>query len=222
MDTLVEKYGLVTAAVFGRIWRYSQQGREVCDASQQKIADDLGLDRVTVNLHIKRLVDDGYLEDLTPDVKNRPHRYEVTDKAAIEITVGVVENNSTVVENNTSVVENNSTVVQNNSKIVVKKETKKPTAAKVPRARDEMFDAVLEVCKADQKLNGGRVGQVATELKAAGYTPADVRAFGADWWSWKERTKAPSVWKLKDGISQIRDNRSNGHKAPGPRLPDGI
>jgi hypothetical protein len=82
------------------------------------------------------------------------------------------------------------------------------------RPRDEMFDAVVEVCRADAKLNGSTVGKVVTQLKSAGYTSADVRAFGEDWWAWDQRTKAPSVWKLRDGISQVRAKKSpNGAAA---------
>lgn len=125
-DSLVEKFGLVTAAVYGRIWRYSQARRGVCDASQQKIADELGLDRVTVNQHIKKLVETGYLDDRTPTVTNRPHTYSVTNKLTIEMTVTVVENNTSgVVQNNSTVNLDNSTVVQNNTKIHIKKQDKK-------------------------------------------------------------------------------------------------
>ena len=219
-DSLVTKFGLVTAAVYGRIWRYSQASRGVCDASQQKIADDLSLDRVTVNLHIKKLVDGGYLKDKTPTVTNRPHTYAVTDRLQIEMTVTVVENNTGVVQDNSSVVENNSGgVVENNSKIQDKIQSKKQTGAKEPRPRDEMFDAVVEVCQSNAKLEGSAIAKVANEIKAAGFTVADVRAFGKDWWAWKERIKPPSPWKLKSTISQVRAKAPTGR---GPMLPEGL
>lgn len=82
--------------------------------------------------------------------------------------------------------------------------TRRVPKPKTVRPRNEMFDAVLEVCGANEKLNGPTIGKVAAELAGAGYTVADVRAFGKDWWTWKDRTKPPTVWKLRDGISQIR------------------
>jgi phage replication O-like protein O len=102
----------------------------------------------------------------------------------------------------------------------VKKET---NGAKGPRPHDELFDAVVEVCRADAKLNGSTVGKVVSQLKTAGYTSADVRAFGEDWWAWDQRTKAPSVWKLKDGISQVRAKKSsNGAGLGALQLPESL
>jgi hypothetical protein len=95
-----------------------------------------------------------------------------------------------------------------------KKELKKETnGAKKPRPQNEIFDAVLEVCQANAKLNGSQIGKVAAEIGAAGFTAADVRAFGKDWWAWKDRTKPPTVWKLRDTISQVRGKPPNGNRA---------
>jgi DNA-binding Lrp family transcriptional regulator len=81
--------------VFGRVWRYCQGADGICKASQSRIAKDLRLERTTVNKHIKRLVKEGYLKDLTPDVKHKPHIYAETGKAQVRALihagVGVIE-----------------------------------------------------------------------------------------------------------------------------------
>ena len=102
-------------------------------------------------------------------------------------------------------------------KVVQKLDTQKKGLKKEtnPRPRDELFDAVVEVCQANEKLNGSQVGKVAAEIKAAGFTAADVKAFGKDWWAWKERTKPPTVWKLRDTISQVRAKPANGRAQAG-------
>ena len=84
-----------------------------------------------------------------------------------------------------------------------------------------MFDAVASVCQSDPKLQGSSIKKVAVALEKAGYTVADVQAFGKDWWAWKERTKPPTVWKLKDTISQVRAKAPTGN-GRGPLLPEGL
>lgn len=95
-DALVAKYGLVTAAVYGRVWRYCEMKDGVCYASLESIAEGLGVNRATIMRHLATLVADGYLQDDTPGLRNRPHIYRVTDALVWEITLGVAESNSTV------------------------------------------------------------------------------------------------------------------------------
>lgn len=84
IDALVSEHGLVTAAVFGRMWRYSQLKDGVCRASHETIARELGLERKTVIRHVQVLVEHGYLRDLDPKVRNCPHRYADTGKAGLQ------------------------------------------------------------------------------------------------------------------------------------------
>lgn len=136
IDALVTELGLMTAVVFGRVWRYCQMEDQVCKASLEKIGESIGVDRVTVMRHIKQLCDGGYLKDLTPDLRNRPHIYVDTGKAGIKVSIyGVAESNTSpadVSESNTSVSENDSAVTQSNRGVseshlnkVLKKEVKK-------------------------------------------------------------------------------------------------
>ena len=98
IDTLIEQHGLITAAVFGRMWRFCQGDYGVCVAKQELIADYLGLNRQTVLRHIKILVENGYLEDRTPGLRNRPHTYADTGKVSLllKLTAGVTLSDSGV------------------------------------------------------------------------------------------------------------------------------
>lgn len=134
LDFMVEKYGIVTAIVYGRVWRYCQGDSEACTAAMDTIAKELELGRTTIYRHLKTLEDDGYIKDLTPDVRNRPHIYMDTGKAVIEGEAyavdkkngGVSQRNTYdedgVSEENTGVSQRNSTVSQRNMKRQVKKQ----------------------------------------------------------------------------------------------------
>ncbi|MHA1962732.1 MAG: helix-turn-helix domain-containing protein [Candidatus Thorarchaeota archaeon] len=95
LDELVKEFGVVTAAVWGRIWRYAQQEYGVCQASLDKIANELHISRRTVIRHISKLCIEGYIYDHTPTLRNKPHTYSITNKARIIITIeGVTESHS--------------------------------------------------------------------------------------------------------------------------------
>lgn len=95
-DIIAGEYGLITAAVFGRIWRYSQY-KGVCTASHDRIARDIGVERRTVIRHISILAKDGYISDLSPGVRNRPHHYRITQKGHDTLTItGVTESDTTL------------------------------------------------------------------------------------------------------------------------------
>jgi hypothetical protein len=83
LDTLTDNYGLITSAVFGRIWRYCQMDKGYCHAEQTRIAEQLGITRETVNRAIKVLVSGGYIEDSTPNTKGRTRIYKDTGKAGL-------------------------------------------------------------------------------------------------------------------------------------------
>lgn len=81
IDSLARDQGLITAAVYGVVWRYCQMRERVCRASLDTLSAHLNLDRGTVLRHIKKLCAAGYLRDLTPDRRNAPHVYADTGKA---------------------------------------------------------------------------------------------------------------------------------------------
>jgi len=112
IDNLVKEFGAITALVFGVVWRHCQMRNGVCTASQEHMAELVGLSRQSINSHLSKLVDGGYLRDLTPDYRNRPHVYKDTGKASITINIdakidkgGVNDIDSTVKEIDSSVKE---------------------------------------------------------------------------------------------------------------------
>jgi len=100
-DLVIKDVGIVGAGVYGRVWRYCQGERGVCQAKQETIADELGMSRHTILRWLTKLCDAGYLEDTTPDLRNKPHTYRDTGKVKIQIRLdAVAESNSTVAESN--------------------------------------------------------------------------------------------------------------------------
>lgn len=69
-----------TALVFGLIWRNSQKRYKICFAKQTTMADQVGISVRTFRKHIRRLEELGYIEDTTPDLRNRPHCYRITEQ----------------------------------------------------------------------------------------------------------------------------------------------
>jgi DNA-binding transcriptional regulator YhcF (GntR family) len=88
-DEIAQKHGIVTAAVFGIIWRFCQMRERVCRASIANLAARLGINRLTVMRHIELLTSEGLIKDLSPTLRNRPHVYVVTRQAAQLISGGV-------------------------------------------------------------------------------------------------------------------------------------
>jgi hypothetical protein len=79
-----------------------------------------------------------------------------------------------------------------------KPKTPRKTKELKPRARDPLFDSILEVTSKDQKP--GYVGKVCTSLKDRNFTPEDVRYFAAHWrelFAWATPEKQP---RLTPGI----------------------
>jgi hypothetical protein len=134
MDGVLQEVGLVSAAVFGKAWRYCQMADGVCKASQDRIASELGLSRITVNTHFAKLVKAGYLIDLTPGLLGLPHVYKDTGKAGLlisftghvkqidstskrDLQVGVKEFNSKILNKRRNKIVNNSDQSSINLKI---------------------------------------------------------------------------------------------------------
>ncbi len=88
-DEIARKHGIVTAAVFGLIWRFCQMRERVCRASIANLAVKLGVNRLTVMRHIDLLLAEGLIRDMSPKLRNRPHSYVVTPQAARFISGGI-------------------------------------------------------------------------------------------------------------------------------------
>ena len=120
-DVLVNQYGLVTAAVYGRVYRYCHMRGHTCFASLASIAKGLNVDRVTVMRHLAILVKDGYLLDSTPGIRNKPHTYKLTRKIRITIQIGVAESHTGVAESHTGVAQSNSGVAESHLRNSIKR-----------------------------------------------------------------------------------------------------
>lgn len=91
-DLLVTKYGLTTAAVWASAWRFCQMSDGVCRASIEKIGARIDLSRQSTMKHMQILVDDGFFEDTTPNLKNKPHIYRDTGKVGMYNRLGISVN----------------------------------------------------------------------------------------------------------------------------------
>jgi hypothetical protein len=97
-DCVIQDVGLVGAAVFGRVWRYCQGSRGICDASIETIAGSLNLSTRTVLRWTKALCKAGYLEDLTPKLRNKPHTYRDTGKVSLQVQIVAMTKSHTTEE----------------------------------------------------------------------------------------------------------------------------
>ena len=87
IEVVAQEVGLIPAAVYGVVWRYCQGEKRVCYASLETMAEKLGINAATVQRHIKALCDAGYVEDLTPGLRNKPHTYRDTGRVEILMLV---------------------------------------------------------------------------------------------------------------------------------------
>jgi len=88
-DLLVTKYGQITATVWGAAWRFCQMEDGICRASMEKIGKRAGVSRQTAQKHMDILTRDGFFEDTTPNLKNKPHIYKDTGKVSMYNRFGI-------------------------------------------------------------------------------------------------------------------------------------
>ena len=75
IEALVNEFNFKTAYIWGIVWRYCQMEHGICNAKHETIAERAGMSHRSAVDHIHRLIEAGYIEDLTPDVKHAPHVY---------------------------------------------------------------------------------------------------------------------------------------------------
>jgi hypothetical protein len=90
IDSLVQNHGLITAAVFGVVWRHCQMSDGVCSASHSTIAKILGLRRETVLAHLKILLESGYLQSIDTET-GETCIYQDTGKANMRGVISAEE-----------------------------------------------------------------------------------------------------------------------------------
>jgi hypothetical protein len=74
--------GRDVALVFGKVLAYCDLQGTNCRASIRRIASELGTAYNTVAACLKVLKADGLIQDETPTLRNRPHRYTIGKNAA--------------------------------------------------------------------------------------------------------------------------------------------
>lgn len=76
-DVLTQKYGFESAYLWGRLRRLCQLGNGTYTISPEALGKRFGMSRRTVIDRLKAMIKDGYIEDLTPGVRNKAHTYSV-------------------------------------------------------------------------------------------------------------------------------------------------
>jgi DnaD/phage-associated family protein len=153
IDMLARELGLMPAVVFGRMWRFCQMEDGVCKATLETIAEGIGVDRATVQRNAKILCDAGYLKDLTPELRNRPHVYADTGKASLKVSISgvaqgnvnkshVAQSNVTIAQRNADVADSNVHVAQSYMNKVFKKDSKKEEEER-EEAVNPLFDLFM-------------------------------------------------------------------------------
>lgn len=223
MDELVKKHGLITAAVWGRVWRYAQQKNRVCEASHETIAEELNISVRTVIRHLQTLTASGYLTDLTPAVRNIPHKYAITDKAKIMITIeGVTESHT---NNEEGVSESHTGVTLSPDRYDTKsheesiKETLKEASKKSDKpkgSRDPLLDnPAVQVYRQVMKLTAGEnerplIADNVTDLEYWRQVCSDWSASG-----WNKRNIKGLVERyLGNGKQSLKQDSRQSFPAP--------
>lgn len=115
-DEAAMELGLVRAAVFSVVWRFSKLDDNVCRASYDTLSEKIGTNKATVGRHIKALVKDGYLKDLDTGKRNAVHRLVLTQKALHNLLQRATVEMQTVAESNATVAESNRSVAESHLK----------------------------------------------------------------------------------------------------------
>lgn len=224
-DLLVNRYSLITAAVWGVMWRFCQMENHVCQAALETIGERLGIDRSTVMRHIENLVADGWMEDKTPGLRNRPHTYADTGKLTMYNRWGmsVAQNNTdlpTVAQNNKSVAQNNTGVAEN----LLKKDSKRVSKKKVLGSEEvqKIVEAANKEVDEILRLSGLAAGRSWTKLPeiyhpfgkvfcaATGltYTKSDLYKWMPVFDTWSTKNHTPKM--VLDAIEELKSEGKAG------------
>jgi len=137
LDTLIKRYNLTCASVYGKVWRYEQMEGGKCFASQERIAEELKITRQTVNKYLGILEADGYVKKVVV-LASQPREYTTTGKAGIVykgVAYDQLYTKQTPVVNETD----NRLYTKHTQRKDIKKETKKPDSLTPVVAYVELF-----------------------------------------------------------------------------------
>ncbi|KKM92874.1 hypothetical protein LCGC14_1214040 [marine sediment metagenome] len=83
-EILTKKYGLITAAIYGRIFRFSEEAKG-CYESQGTMAEALNISISTIKVHTRLLVKDGYIKCINDGGQGRNFHFYITSKLETEV-----------------------------------------------------------------------------------------------------------------------------------------
>lgn len=217
IDSIVDKYGAVTALIFGVIWRYCQMKDGECRASQSTIAKRCGYSRQTAITHIKILVENGYITEKRTDTMG-VNVYKDTGKAGIRVEVKafdeLVNDIDKPCKSNLQPLSNKLTThvnlidTSNSIEDSVKDTNKDTCETKILTPQQETVGFIAELTGIDLNIkgNGARIGKEASKLLAAGYDLEKLKQFKAWWWGvcWKGKDKQqpPELYDISRYIGQ--------------------
>lgn len=74
-----QKLGNNCAVLLGRMWRYSQMGKGICEASIETLSFECGMGINTTKRCLKKLEKHYFIVDMTPNLRYTPHQYRVKE-----------------------------------------------------------------------------------------------------------------------------------------------
>lgn len=216
IDAVVKDTSLMTAVVYGRVWRYCQMEDRVCKAALETIGAEIGVSRRTVERHIKALCSQGYLIDTTPGRRNAPHIYADTGKLKIAGLLSVQDGKTESPTNDVGKTESPSRSdresdlgrTESTKKIDIKIDSKKDNihaGEKPPTPAQAMFTALASVCRINTKLltktQRIQLNQTGKILRKEGIEPPAIQAFG-EWWfvhDWRgQKKQSPQPHQVRE------------------------
>ncbi len=183
IDGLAKELSVITAIVFGVVWRYCQMKDGVCTASYSTISEKAGIGRSTVCKHLKKLVAAGYLSKTKdPNPKSTTLTYKDTGKAGMNISIGCSPREQGVPDVNAGCSPRElkivSTKIQNQS-------DKTPSEPKI-NEQALLVGALCKVLSWDVDLCAPRVARLAVKLRQKGATPDMViEMYSPGGWFWR-------------------------------------
>lgn len=227
LDSLVKEHGLITAAVWGRVYRYEQMSSGKCVASHETLSEGLNISKRTLIRHLDILIDKEYITDHTPERRNKPHDLTTTRKARLEITLEAIDEG--VTESHTGVTESHTESDRESHEESSKKESKKQkikesaASAALPPEPPPPKPKSSAGKKRDERLDHPAI--VAYKDLARLTPPFAARdaicaVLDVEKWRGVVQTWISKGWR-RDNIDGMLDvyrtgGRTNGHAAPPP------
>jgi DNA-binding Lrp family transcriptional regulator len=199
--------------------------------SQSTVSRKTGLARGTVNRHVKELIDNGYLRA----VGYKSERSNVKELEIVVSKLGVTESDTSKSNGKSQQVSQRMTTGvtedDTNHQLTINKtslkdsqpaadpeyipaghefdEPEPPPKKTKGEKHKEMVQALMDATELDMKikLNAGRIYKASKELRDAGYTPDDVKAFMRTWprdWRYQKDLKPPAISVIQAEIKKGR------------------